>query len=232
MRYQNVEDLIAKLAEEHPGYHDLISQVTQLVTTFPPPFVFVNDPTTLRIASKVLHSILEGCSETPQDAAPSIRFAHVNAIACFTARIFYDTVLNAMARWNVRWEDGCENYSGDGSGQRWNDSVDGLVHGLRAIHAEMSKAETRKVDSKGKGKETEGSTEEDADQSTEGSRMVLVVERAEKLKETLPDLLVPLTRLAELVSRCIFYYNYLGPDRVCQLLARADANPHHGHFSF
>ena len=199
MHYQNVEDLITKLIEEHPGYHDLISQVTQLVITFPPPFVFVNDPTTPRITSNILRSILDACSQISQDAT-NIRFAHVNAVACFTTRIFYDTVLNALARWKAKWEDGCENYPGDGSGHRWNDSVDGLVRGLRTIYAKMSEADpeaTRKIDLKGKGKQTNSSID---DPLVGNSRMVLVIERAEKLKETLPDLLVPLTRLAELVS--------------------------------
>lgn len=210
MCYQNVEDLITKLTEEHPGYHDLISQVTQLVTTFPPPFVFINDPTTPRITSNILRSVLEACS---QDTTPSIRFSHVNAIACFTPRIFYDTVLNALACWKVRWEDGCENYPGDGSGHRWNDSVDGLVHGLRAIYAEMSNADPeaiKKVDLKGKEKQIENSVDE-ASNPLMGNSMVLVVERAEKLKETLPDLLVPLTRLAELVNLFFFITTYVPP---------------------
>jgi origin recognition complex subunit 5 len=193
-----VEDLITKLTEDNPGYDKLIYQVTSLVTTYPPPFLYINDPTTPRIASSVLKASLLGCSKLPLSASPQIRFAHVNAVACFTPRIFYDTVLNAMARWTVKWEDGCENWSDQGSGQRWNDSIDGFLHGLKAIYGAMGEVKTsQQVKGKGKGKEKET---EDGNIHWGGDfRMVLVVEKAERLKENLPDLMVPLTRLAELV---------------------------------
>ena len=64
---------------------------------------------------------------------------------------------------------------GADNGVRWNDTFDGFVHGLRAVHAYL-----------GKGKE------KDAD-----LRLVVVVERAERL---IPEFMVPLTRLAELVA--------------------------------
>jgi origin recognition complex subunit 5 len=199
MDARDVEDLIARLTEANPGYENLIFQVTSLVTTYPPPFLYINDPTTPRIASSVLRSLLSECSKLPLSASPQIRFAHVNAAACFTARIFYDTVLNAMAQWHVKWEDGCENWSDEGSGQRWNESMDGFLHGLKAIYAAMGKGEaSKKMDGKGKGKQkdtVDGNVHWGGD-----SRMVLIVDRAERLKETLPDLMVPLTRLTELVS--------------------------------
>jgi origin recognition complex subunit 5 len=198
MDTSDVEDLITKLTEDNPGYESLIFQVTSLVTTYPPPFLYINDPATPRIASSMLKALLLGCAKLPLRASPQIRFAHVNAVACFTARIFYDTVLNAMACWTLKWEDGCENWSDEGSGQRWNESIDGFLHGLRAIYATMGKEETsQKVNVNGKGKEKEV---EDGNVHWGGDfRMVLVVEKAERLKETLPDLMVPLTRLAELV---------------------------------
>lgn len=201
MDASEVEDLITKLTEENPGYENLIFQVTTLVTTYPPPFLYINDPTTPRIASSVLKALLLGCSELPLSASPQIRFAHVNAVACFTARLFYDTVLNAMARWSIKWEEGCENWSGEGGGERWNESIDGFLHGLRAIYAEMSKGKaSQNVGGNGKGKQKETIVDGNIHWGGD-SRMVLVVEKAERLKETLPDLMVPLTRLAELV-RC------------------------------
>jgi len=212
MDANDVEDLIARLTEGNPGYENLIFQVTSLLTTYPPSFIYINDPTTPRIASSVLRSLLLECSKLPLSASPQIRFAHVNAVACVTARVFYDTVLNAMAQWHVRWESGCENWSDDGSGQRWNESVDGFIHGLKAIYAAMGKGEaSKKIDVKGKGKQKE---EADGNVHWGGdSRMVLVVDRAERLKETLPDLMVPLTRLAELVrphNNSLFYFLFNG----------------------
>lgn len=40
----------------------------------------------------------------------------------------------------------------------------------------------------------------------EDVRLVILVEQAERLKETLPDLVVPLTRLAELVRAIFRFY--------------------------
>jgi hypothetical protein len=65
------------------------------------------------------------------------------------------------------------NWGADG-GVRWNDTFDRFMHGLRAVHTYL-----------GKGKEKEGDV-----------RLVVVVERAER---PIPELMVPLTRLAELV---------------------------------
>lgn len=211
MGTNHVEDLIMRLSEDHPGYEGLVFQVASLVTTYPPSFLYINDPTTPRIASSVLKSTLLECAKLPLNASPRIRFACVNAVACITARIFYDTVLNTMARWSVKWEEGCENWSGENSGQRWNESLDGFLHGLKAIYTDMSGTQSGQKDNrKGKGKEKE----DDGDSVHWGGdfRMVLVVERAERLKEALPDLLVPLTRLAELVS-FITYKTFLGDFR-------------------
>ena len=63
---------------------------------------------------------------------------------------------------------------------RSNDTFDGFMHGLRAVHAYL-----------GKGKEKEGDV-----------RLVIVVERAERL---IPELMAPLTRLAELVSLLLLF---------------------------
>lgn len=53
---------------------------------------------------------------------------------------------------------------------------------------------------KGKGK---GKARVDAG-SDEDTRLVILIERAERLKESMPDMLVPLARLRELVS--VFLY--------------------------
>ncbi|KZP22257.1 hypothetical protein FIBSPDRAFT_859838 [Athelia psychrophila] len=188
MASETVDDLINKISLENPASSFLISQVASLITSYPPSFIYINDPTNPRISSLALRSLLEGCSKLSTGESSRVRFAHVNAVACFTARVFYDTALNALADFQPSWEEGSENWNradgnGGGVGMRWNDSVDGFVHGLRAVHADA-------VDmGRDKGKGMNGGVD---------VQMVLVVERAERLKETLPDLLVPLTRLAEL----------------------------------
>jgi len=81
---------------------------------------------------------------------------------------------------------------GVGKGVRWNDTFDGFVHGLRAVHVAL-----------GKGKEKEGD-----------ARLVIVGECAEKL---IPELMVPLTRLAELVRHFVVVVVY-GPTDLWRMM--------------
>lgn len=147
------------------GYERLVCEFSGLLYSCPPPFIYVNDPATLPITSSVVRSVMS-------DGSSPIRYAHVDAVACFTARLLYDSVLNALARWHPKWFEGCLNW---GEGQRWNENLDGFMHGLRAVASENNE------------------------------RLVVVIDHAERIRETLPSLVVPLTRLAELVrasSRC------------------------------
>lgn len=159
-----------------PGYESFGTLFTDLLTTSPPPFVYIRDFTTPHITSRVVSSALTALPDKPP-----ILHAIVNASTCFTARLLYDTIIQKLAGWTPTWESGCQLW-GD---QRWNDSFDGFIHGLRAISVERSKSSMVK---------TRGKTV----QST--LKVIIVIERAERLKEYLPDLLVPLSRLAETVS--------------------------------
>ena len=156
-----------------PGYESFATLFTDLLVTSPPPFVYIHDVATPRITSSVISSVLAALPDTPP-------FLHavVNASTCFTARLLYDTVIRKLVDWTPTWESGCQLW-GD---QRWNDNFDSFVHGLRAISVERPTARTRGQNA----------------QST--PKIVVVIERAESLKEFLPDLLVPLSRLAETVS--------------------------------
>lgn len=160
-----------------PGYESFATLFTDLLATSPPPFIYIHDVATSHITSSVVSSVLAALSDEP----PSLH-AIVNASTCFTARLLYDTVIQKLVNWTPTWESGCRLW-GD---QRWNDNFDGFIHGLRAISLEKSKSSPAK---------TRGQTA----QST--PKIVIVIERAEKLKEYLPDLLVPISRLAESVSQ-------------------------------
>ncbi|EKM53224.1 uncharacterized protein PHACADRAFT_124702 [Phanerochaete carnosa HHB-10118-sp] len=156
------------------GYVEAASQLLVLVSAHPPPFIYVHDPSTPRVATSTINSMLHNLKKEP---GLNVAFAHINSITCFTPRLLYDTVLNALAGWSPTWERGCANWSGplEGTGQRFNESFDGFTHGLRAIN-----------DAVGQGK------------VAAEPRLVLVFENAERLKETMPDILAPLARLAEL----------------------------------
>ena len=114
------------------------------------------------------------CHLSSAPGPSKVSYARADAIGCLSARLLYESIINSLANWTPQCEDGAVNWGAD-NGVRWNDTFDGFVHGLHAVHAYL-----------GQGKEKEGDV-----------RLVIVVERAERL---IPELMVPLMRLAELVS--------------------------------
>ncbi|KAL7284243.1 hypothetical protein ACG7TL_001525 [Trametes sanguinea] len=182
----SLRDAIAASAE----YELVSSHLSALLLSYPPSFIFVHDPENARLTASVIRANLETLA--PQnESSVNVTYACINGVACFSPRILFDTALNALARRTPDWEDGALNWSPQADGRRYNDNVDAFVHGIQAIFAERVGASTR-MHAAGKGKEKAAS----ASQPT--TRMVLVIERAERLKDNVPDLLVPLTRLAEL----------------------------------
>lgn len=170
------------------GYESLVDELSTLVSISPPPFIYINDPTSPRLTSAILSTLFKSFPSTSLDPGPSSRrvhYAQVNAIACFTPRLFFDNVVNALTEWTPDWELGCANWGHET--ERWNEHFDSFLHGLRAARKYLQDR------SKGKGKEKARG------QDYDDVRFVIVVERAERLKENLPELIVPLTRLAELV---------------------------------
>jgi len=83
-----------------------------------------------------------------------------------------------LTRWEPSWEDDCANWiPGDQrTSKRYNDSFDAFLHGLKDVHDHLSK------------------------ENQQSAKMVVVIENPERLKEGMPEMLVPLTRLGELVS--------------------------------
>jgi origin recognition complex subunit 5 len=179
------------MASEHPGYEPLAAEISSLFSARAPPFLYVNDPVSPRTTAFVVNSVLSSIAHS-SDASSRVYHAQVNAITCFNPRILYDTILNQLAEWEVKWADGCTNWTGDDD-QRWNENLDGFLHGLMAVHSFILRR-NQAASSKGKFKQT------DADLTTDSGQIVIVVERAERLSDQMPDLVVPLTRLAELVS--------------------------------
>lgn len=167
---------LSLLLEQFPGYEKFTSHITSVTSSFVLPFLYITDRHNPRITTSLLNQVYRNSG----DYSPT-RFAHINATACFTARLLYDTVLNALAGWKVAWENGCQNWPGE-DGKRYNDSFDSFLHGLRNL----------------RNKSREGKTKGNGRTVDEEPTMVLLVERAERLKDNLPDLIVPLTRLAEL----------------------------------
>ncbi len=201
--YREQLDFLAKdISDGFPGNDALISQLINLITTCPPTFTYLHDPHTPRVTASLVDTLISSLSAidanspaSGDDAVPIIASAQVNAVASFSPRLFYDTAFNRLAKWRPRWEDGCENWpGGTAGGVRYNDSFDGFLHGLRALQDQLC-ADDTEARSPRKGREKNR-----ARNMAKVVKMVLVVDRAERLKESLPGFLVPLTRLAELVS--------------------------------
>jgi origin recognition complex subunit 5 len=194
---EQLDHLTREISDNFPGNDALISQLTAFITTCPATFTYIHDPYTSRVTASLVNALISSLSAVPgDDMVPVIASAQVNAVACFTPRLFYDTAVNRLAKWRPRWEDGCENWPGGAvGGVRYNDSLDGFLHGLRALQTQLSSNEMEAPSPrKGKGKAR-------VQNGAKAVKMVLVVDRAERLKDSLPELLVPLARLSELVSR-------------------------------
>ncbi|KAI0701836.1 putative origin recognition complex, subunit 5-like protein [Cytidiella melzeri] len=170
------------------GYEETVLQLTSLITAYPPPFIYIHDPATPHLVAPALCTAFDQLRDSSEVI---LRYAAVDAVACFNTRLFYDTVLNSLAEWSPEWEQGCSNWGGPSSsqGQRYNESIDGCVHGIRAIQASLRSSSPHLY---GKGKANGDAMADD------NTRLVIFVERAERLKETMPDILVPLARLREL----------------------------------
>lgn len=167
------------------AYVPFCLELKTLLTTHPPQFIYVQDTESTRTTAAVVEALLRDiCTQSNT----KIRSAIVDSVVCFTARLFYESVINSLAGWTPAWEDGCGNWNAD-SDVRWNENIDTFVHGLRSVHDHLSREVGSKVKGVGEGNHV---------------RLVIVVQRADRLKDSLPDLIVPLTRLAELVSSMAF----------------------------
>lgn len=174
-------------------YDEATSHLSALLQSYPPPFIFVHDPENPRLTATSISSALRTLASEPDDLV-QLRYACVNAVSCFSARIFFDTALNALAGWTPDWQGGAQNWLGPAGaeGRRYNENFDAFVHGVQAVYTDATVAMGRMNDvGKGKGRAS--------DHAGPTPRMVLMVERAERLKDNLPELVVPLTRLSELV---------------------------------
>jgi origin recognition complex subunit 5 len=103
-------------------------------------------------------------------SSSDIHYAAIDAIQCFSPRLLFDTALNAFAKHEAEWEDGVQNWGTE----RHNESLDAFLHELRAVGASLSKQQDAKLDD---------------------LLLVLFVENVERWKDSMPEVVVPLTRL-------------------------------------
>jgi origin recognition complex subunit 5 len=158
-------------ASLYPEASALLEDLSDLLALSPPPFLYVHDPTTPRRTNSAIDALLTELSSSDK----TLRHASLDAISCFSARIFYDTTINALTHHEPTWESGAANWGTE----RYNESLDAFLHGIRAAANHVAEEEEGRL---------------------EDVQMVLLVENAERMKDATPELLVPLARLYELVS--------------------------------
>ncbi|KXN92109.1 Origin recognition complex subunit 5 [Leucoagaricus sp. SymC.cos] len=130
------------------GYDDFAQEVRTLVSTYPPPFIYIYDLISLRTTSAVLASTISAAHDDTVDGGPEIYHVHPDAVTYLAP--------------------------GFEAAERSSDSWDSFLHGLRHLHTYMRQQSKRDV------------------------RFVISIEQANRLKEKLPDSIVPLSRLNEL----------------------------------
>ena len=209
---------ICTSATQMAGYEQFSSDLSTLLSTYPPPFIYIQDSESFKSTCQVVNSTISAIEQVPPPSSPSSLFSssssstpsfiihstRIDAVSTFTNRLLFESVINSLAGWEVTWEDGCSNWHpniDEGEPEldpRWNENVDTFIHALRAVHAYLCRQHGIP---RGKGKEKAIQN----DNTSENIRLVIVIERAERLKETNADLVVPLTRLAEMVYSFLDY---------------------------
>ncbi|RXW24911.1 hypothetical protein EST38_g974 [Candolleomyces aberdarensis] len=180
------------------AYGDVGLELSALISNYPPPFVYIHDSSDgLKVDARVITKLLQKPSEPLQEHGPITKVCcgWADAACCFTQRLLFEALIHSLVGHSPDWDEGCSNWSVD-NGSQWNDNLDSFLQGLREAHIYLSKrfgvdspGAAQGTNRKGKGKE----------QQYNGIRIVLVVARAERLKESVPELLVSLARLRELV---------------------------------
>ncbi|KAH6918731.1 origin recognition complex subunit 5 C-terminus-domain-containing protein, partial [Coprinopsis sp. MPI-PUGE-AT-0042] len=171
-----------------PGFEALVLEVSTLLSTDPPPFIFVHDGDGCEVTANVLHSLVAHLSSTsaeePGSAEICCGFADV--AATLSPRLLYESLVHTLVDFQPTWEDGCANWRAE-EDLKWNENMDSFLQGLRVAHTHMlSKRGLRPTDE---------------------LKFVLVLEGVDRLKDTMPELLVPLTRLRELtqLDLCVIF---------------------------
>ncbi len=173
-----LQHLIGDLSALYPGRKSFISDLVNLFTTTPPPFLHIYDPTTTSYTSKFLTAAFSALNEASYGTP--ILLAQVSAFECLTPRLLFDRVLNELAHWEPDWENGASNWAVT-LGERYNDGLDSFMHGLHELVPQMMEKYEWK----------------------EQPNILLAFDDAERLRETLPNLLTPLARLSDLVRRSV-----------------------------
>ncbi|QRV83547.1 origin recognition complex, subunit 5-like [Ceratobasidium sp. AG-Ba] len=176
----------------YPGRTNILNHLSLLMAVAPPPFMHIFDPHTPRITCQLIASVLDAIATSDNSDIKPLRYASVDAREILAARQFYDRAINAFAGHRPTRASGYENWAGG----TWSDCFDSFAAGLREIGKIHSLA-GGKV--KAEGETMEIAETSDQAENDDNCNLILVVENVNYLNGTLKELLVPLTRLSEMV---------------------------------
>ncbi|KAL5521206.1 hypothetical protein ACEPAG_9129 [Sanghuangporus baumii] len=152
---------------------ELELQLRTIITAKFPSFIFIRDTSSANVAQLTLRQV---SSEQLSSSRPV--FAFVDCIACFTQRLLFDSILYDLL-------DCCSESDADAKRavltNKKNDIIDDFLHNIRALFPNAKLTTT-------------------LDEKDDPLKIILVLEHAERLKETLPRLIHPLSRLQELTE--------------------------------
>ena len=162
-----------------PGYEALVLELSTLLTGNPPPFIFINDRDSASVTANVVRSLVAHLSTNSlDDGLPEICYGLADAKSVLSPRLLYESFIHTLVDFIPSWEDGCSNWRAE-EDLKWNENMDSFLQGLRLAHSHLRSERNL--------------------QTGGDLRLILMLEGSDRLKETMPDLLVPLTRLRELV---------------------------------
>lgn len=153
------------------------SPLASLLSLYPPPFLHIHDPQNNFKYTDSLSSLHQSRRA----------FISIDSTECISQRVLFSRVINGLAKWTVEWEENCESWGGPVLGS-WDSGFDAFAHALRELWREILKV-------KDNGDQERAETPQERPDS-----IVILFENCERLKDFVPTLFVPLTRLAELVS--------------------------------
>ena len=152
----------------------MFDQLPQLLSLCPPPLIHVRDP-----HQHLQYSLLLGDIQTAQKS-----FVSIDCTECISQRTLFARIINGLANWSPSWSNAGECWGGDVLGN-WDASFDAFSRAFEALWQSV-------VDERAEERQEEGHGGADG--------IVIMLLNSERLKDFLPNLFVPLSRLSELVS--------------------------------
>ncbi|KAG8928246.1 hypothetical protein FRC02_007185 [Tulasnella sp. 418] len=168
-------------------YSTQISRLLEILSSYSPPFIYIHDPFGVQ-PSPSAH-IATWADNHQSDTA----LATVDAIESFSPKLLYTKIINSLSRWSPSWNStskaGGDCWNGGEIG-KWDLTWDTFVDALRAVFEQLKeKRDKSKTKRKAGGPSQNTGTV---------PNMILVLNKAERLKDSLSSLIVPISRLREL----------------------------------